>query len=305
MLPELPPWASPIRYVARNAPLAPYSVAPEKQQQLAEMTEGLTLELTDAPWWIFRYDPNHNKIEVSRGVFEILWGCSYAYFVIYKRLFEGRRTEEAVVFDLRADPELTAAALLLQWAVEQYLNHGDREWSNELPRPVQKPVDGSHEHVADELCLVAFGFILHHEIAHHRLRHSPNPEAAIEMELDADNGATDWLLGGLDQTDLRFLKRSLGIAIALVAMTGFAIHRGVLAAAEHPRSFDRLIHCLERHITHRDHKTWGFVAAVLKLHLDQAGIQVPADVTYRSFHDAVDTYIEALADLAEQSGRPT
>jgi hypothetical protein len=302
MPPPLPPWASPIIHVARYAPLAPYAVAPEKQQNLEDLTVGVKLVLVDAPEWIFHYDASSREIEASRGVFEVLWRCSYSYFVVYKRVFEGRRTDTATITDLRSDPELRGAALLLQWAVESYLNKGDREWPQELPHPIAAPVEASHEHVADELCLVAFASILHHEIAHHYLRHQPNPAAAIDQEREADNSAADWLLGGLDQNDPRFLKRSLGMAVALVAMTGFAIHQGDLSAGSHPRPFDRLIHSLERHVADEDHKAWGFVAGVLKLHLDQAEIPVPMDAIYPTFHAAVDAYMDALAEIAEQQG---
>lgn len=302
MPPPLPPWESPIKHVARYAPLAPYAVAVEKQHNLEDLTKGVKLVLVDAPNWIFLYDANTREIQASRGVFEVLWGCSYSYFVVYKRVFEGRRTDVATTTDLRSDDELLNAALLLQWSVEAYLNNGDREWPTGLPQPVEAPIQGSHGHVADELCLNAFAFILHHEIAHHYLGHRPNPASAIDQERDADNSAADWLLGGLDQKDPRFIMRSLGMAVALVAMTGFAIHRGELAARSHPRAFDRLIHSLQRHITDDDHKTWGFVAGVLKLHLDQANIAVPMDVVYPSFRAAVDADVDALAEIAEQRG---
>lgn len=292
----VPPFESPAKYIIKYIPAIAATVAPEKAEELLRLQRDAKLRLTNSGEWEFNINIKTKEITISRKVAEVFWCTGYAYVVIYQKIFEGRREEEPKTFDLHADEELSKAARLLQWAFESWISD-DSSWPSDLPKPLEHPVRESMENVADEIALCAIAYFLHHELAHAYLGHSPS-EDGIDQERDADYSAASWLLDGLEETDPRFQKRSLGIALAFAVFTAYGIHTGRFDGRTHPRHFDRLIHVLDRHIRDPEHSTWAVLVAMLKVHLDNAGVHAPTRIAV-SFRECVDSYVETLAEEYE------
>lgn len=152
---------------------------------------------------------------------------------------------------------------------------------------------------ADELALSSVAFLLHHELAHHRLGHPLTTDLTwkLDQERDADYAAADWILQGVPEDDPRFRKRALGIATALAVSAAYGVHTRRHDGMTHPRSFDRLFHTLSRHIRDDGDEVWGFVVGILELHMTEAGFTLPS-VLHASFKSCVDSYVEILAAKA-------
>ena len=169
-------------------------------------------------------------------------------------------------------------------------------WPATLLRPRENCERGSAENAADELALCATAYVIHHELAHHRLGHVATQygPSSIEQERDADYAAAEWILGKLSTTDPRFTKRALGVATALSLLTAHGIHTGHHGGETHPRSFDRLVNTLGQVLSDDYDRVWGFVVGIVNLHLNGVGI-VPPAVVHDSFKSCVDSYVELLA----------
>jgi hypothetical protein len=128
---------------------------------------------------------------------------------------------------------------------------------------------------AYQVTLCAVAFLLHHELAHARLRHEPLPPGAssIEHERDADYEAASWILGAAKGK--QFDKRTLGVAVSLAAMVGLRLLIGSDPARTHPCSFERPINTLAAHIHDPNHQAWGLAIVILTLYLDRERIPVP------------------------------
>jgi hypothetical protein len=202
--------------------------------------------------------------------------------------------ESGAEVDLRAKPALEEAVQLLDWAFDSWLNGETEAWPEGLPRPVAGPQTGSDHHVADELCLCATAYLLHHELSHLSLKHTAGDDP--EKERDADYAAADWILNGVGEEDDRFKKRILGVALTLLVTVQNGIHSGHYGGQSHPRSFDRLIHTLDRHVRNQNHVVWFFAATMLKLHLDNTErcLLIP-EGPFNSGRHCVDSYVEALS----------
>ena len=294
---------SPIAHAMKFLHRALVNIAPEREQEFDDAYAYFHLEYVDSAKWICHVDPRKRFIRLSRRVVEVTWCASYAYMVFYLKKIQGQRVHEAREIDLHSDQELSAAMQLLSWAYENWLNNEDTPWPDHLPQPEESPIKGSFKQVADELCLCAMAYILHHELAHIRLNHSPE-EKSTETERDADYAAADWIMHpSLAEYDPKFVKRALGIAVALEVLTSRGIYTGAFADDSHPPSYDRLVHTLRRFIDDPNHVVWGVVVATLKLHLDNACIPLP-DAAYDCFLDCVEDYANALSRGLAQKEAP-
>jgi len=191
---------------------------------------------------------------------------------------------------------------LLRWGFDRFVENTSVLWPHELLRPIESPPQGSPENAADELTLCAVAFLLHHELAHHRLGHPFTMDLPwkLDQERDADYAAADWILQGVAEDDARFTKRALGIATALAVLAAYGVHTARHDGETHPRSFDRLFHTLSRHIRDDYNKVWAFVVGILNLHMTDAGFTLPS-VTHSSFKSCLDSYVEILAEDAARA----
>jgi hypothetical protein len=143
------------------------------------------------------------------------------------------------------------------------------------------------------LCAVAF--LLHHELAHFRLRHpyrDPGQES-VEQERQADADAARWILAGCTGEILQ--KRSIGAMIAFITLVAKAIYCAPKEVPTHPPSFDRLLRSLQPYLPDPHHAAWGMAVIITKLHLDNAGIDA-GQKTFQSARDVAEAYALLLPD---------
>ena len=288
---------SPIKLVMAHVHAAPRNVVRERVSEFDAQFSDYVLEFLDDHKWIAHVDVDDRHIRVSRRVVEVLWAASLAYLRVFEAIKErtAGRMHESVLIEFAADGELQRVMKLFQWAMESWLNAEDVPWPADLPRPVPNPTKKSDADCADELSLAATAFILHHELAHIRLRHAGPGD--LDAERDADREAASWLLSGFDgDEDPKFIKRALGTATALGVLVARGIHTGDFGGTTHPRSFDRLMHALDRYVRYPNHLVWFFVIAMLTLHLDNAdhGTAVSKG-PYDSARACADAYVEAMS----------
>jgi hypothetical protein len=276
-------------------------IAPEKVDDLAQYFDEITLEVVVDSRWLCRIEPTSGLITVSYRAVEILWAVSYAYWTFYAKVVNGRMPCGQEV-DLSEDPELAAAMSLLRWGIAA--DGASEPWPVQTPSPLLSPSPGSLEYAAQQLCLGAAGLLLHHELAHKRLRHpgsnGSDKSWTLEAEKDADNFAADWILDQstcpADKREFRAISASVAL---LMATAFFGIHRGEYGGLTHPRVFDRLFNSLSRHLEPDNDGVWSFVGSVLLLHMQSMGIQLPPK-RYDSHFDFVNACVDRLAQEAEQ-----
>ena len=301
---------SPIRFVVRHINKIAYTIAKERGGELVPLIKPLSLHVTNGDRWEFSIRPGTGEIEISRRAMEILWSVAYGYYVVYRRIAEAKVAAGGadVVLDLTTDSELFDAVGLLRWGLYEFLAPATGsppiEMPSSGPRPIESPEEGSNERAADELALCAAGFFLHHEIGHQVLGHQRvtgdndlSKADSISQERDADYHAGDWILGAQDPSDQRFVKRALGIAVALVVDVARTIHADIHGGHSHPRPYDRLIHLFDRYLANDGwNVTWAFIVAALKLHFDNSPVTLPSRAKgHADFRAAVDAYVDVLA----------
>jgi hypothetical protein len=291
---------SPVAFLLKSVPQAMAAIAPERLADLTAATADVHFRITSEGRFRCYFDPDTRTIGIDRKVIELMWTSAYSYYVLDTVLQDVKDPKPPVVVDLTANPRSHRAMQLLKWAVSNHVRNTDVPWPTELPRPIPGLSDTSDEHVADEIALCALAFLLHHEFAHARLGHQVSPPGleSILQEREADYAAADWILGSLFAADPHgpvFVKRTLGITVALATMVGLGIQLGNHGGQTHPRDFDRMTQTIERHLDEPNHLVWAFALAILKLHIDQKKIQTP-DVEYSSVQECVNAYVGILAD---------
>ncbi len=291
---------SPIRHVMAHIHEAIVNIAREREGEFDHTFSEFVLEYLDDHQWICRVDRAKKHIWLSRKVMEVLWAASLAYFRLYdqlQRVMAGR-SSISIELNLRNGGVLQEGMRLLQWALNAWINNLDGEWPIHLPKPVPGPREKSDEHVSDELALCAIAFMLHHELSHIRLQHQGGNQVAAERE--ADEAATNWILVGVpDQQDWEFIKRTFGMAVALAVPVAYGIHTGKYGGRTHPRSYDRLIHELDRYVHDPNHDAWFFVTTILTLHLDNADHEAQVSKgPFNSARECVDAYVKALSHIS-------
>jgi len=282
--------ASPIDRIVRSLCRSLVLIAPERVSQVGELVDALTLIVSDEPRFVCNVEPELKTVRVSRRAMEIVWATSYAYFTFYSEVLAGKLITTKTVVELNSHPLLRDAMALLRWSLMS--NAGP--WPGNLPAPEEHPVAESNGHVANEIACAVFAFLFHHELAHIRLGHRPTADwiVSVDQERDADYAAADWILGKSPAHALA--KRTFGVAVGLVILVGRGIHFGFHDGETHPRTFDRLVFTLERHVADPGDLAWSFAMAVMKLHLDNARISVP-EIVFNSPKDAVNAYAEQLS----------
>ncbi len=282
-------------------PASMINIAPEQTAATTQALQGVAIVVRGDARWIAHYVPANNEIHISFRVLELFWCAAYAYVVLFDGVYAARDPNDRKPADLTQPPEVADAMKLLKWALQDWLDDGGAPLpANLLPSRLPRRL-GTRASVADELCLIAVGFILHHELAHHRLQHSADEGTdTLDQEKQADAAAAEWILDGVPLESLFMTKRAAGASIAMLAMTARSVHSGEAGGRKHPRHFDRLFNLLDRHLADLpDHSAWIFATVALKLHLDNSKITVPTD-EYDSFRDCLNSYI----DILEEATRP-
>ncbi len=288
---------SPLRDMIDLIPASMVNIAPERKDELVAAMQGASLVIEAEPKWVAHYEPSTKEIHLSVRVLELFWCAAYAYVVLFDEKYATRDPMDRTQTDLTKPESVANAMKLLRWAFQDWVDGNGTPIPKELIPQRLPRLLGSHASVADELCLCAVGFILHHELAHHRFQHTPGEAAAIlEQEKQADQEAAAWILDGVDPQSLFFTKRMAGASVATLAMTARGIHTKRHGGGAHPRHFDRLFNFLDRYAADQpNHSAWIFATVALKLHLDNSNVSTPT-TEFDSFRDCMSSYIDAIAD---------
>ena len=267
---------SPIRHLmADNLGNSVFNIAPERKSEFDISLDNFDLIYTNERRWKFcaDADPSKRVVFVSRGAVELIWCSSLADFLLYTRLIQGKKLDRPTEIDPHSDGGVSNALKLLRWAIICQLENDTADnWPPNLPIPQETPADGP-DNAANELCLVSCAFLLHHELAHIRLRHSAGVDNALSLsqEKEADIAAAEWVLDGIDADSLIFVKRMLGVVQAFLLATAIGLYGGNLGGNSHPFSYDRLTSLLNRFLGNANHITKAIAFAVLALHFKNSG----------------------------------
>lgn len=300
-IPSLDKFTSPAATLIPQIHAAIVNVAPERTNEFEKIFPDFTIVITDSAKWCFRVKMADKVIEVSVFCLETLWANAYAHILLYQRLVSGRMPDNEFAKKALASPECDIAAKLLRWITDRRTGAvTNSQWPSGLPSPSHPFNNEGQIHLANEVALGAFAFILHHELAHIYLLHYG---ADIDSERDADHAAVDWLLsdGNVDVDSLEGKKRLLFIAHALSVTVIKGIYDGDFDGETHPRSFDRLEYALARYLSDKNHLSRAFIAFVLHWHVGRSEIafrmkkQMPND-----FDDILQAFFESLAEFAER-----
>ena len=291
------------------------AVAPEKGPQVLKYIQEKDVKFIvdeKADRILFQANSGQQRIVVGLKCLARLWASAFAYFRIYDDVAKAKladpKTRER---DLRSTERMRQAGDMLKWAIEtdisikwEALTGLSRGSPREalpfgLPQPFAESKHASDQHVADELFLMALGYILHHELAHLKLGHvGEKGVVSILQEKDADREAANWLLDGLDdEWTPMFVKRALGIAVGLSWLASLNVYVGPAASKTHPPAYDRLYQVLAQHIEDGAHPVWAMVSLILSLHLQNQGIPFGENVEFGSFQEAANYYVDQIAKL--------
>lgn len=275
------------------------NVAPEKEAELyavlAKHDARFVMDQSTEAVFRARVTDGRNDVRCSVYGAEIMWAATYSYVAVHRLLKDyGAR-------DLRFadEPRTAAVPRLLDFAFERrYGQHFTDPWPAELPAPrLYMPGDAFDDVVlSTELWLCALAWILHHELAHIAIGHLVKPEQEVSDELAADDSATEWLMSGVSDATAK-LKRSLGIAIALVAVAGFSFDRNsrVPGKRTHPPTGERIMRALS-HATFDDHhQAQEFACVALKIHLDRNSLK-PSLGPFVDASECLFAYCRTLTD---------
>jgi hypothetical protein len=279
---------SPIARIARLVPASLELIAPERAPDLAPHVGRLTLHIVATREMICEFDPDSGDIAISALFLEVVWALTYGYHLFHVKVLNRPHWRGQEV-NLRVDAEVSAAMDLVAWAIRA--STSGEPWPTSAPSPSPNPQSNTFEYGAQQLALGATGVILHHELAHKYLQHRVS---TLATESAADFAAVDWVLHQDTCPPEQFGFRAMCVAIAFLLLAARSIHTGEYDGVTHPITFLRLVHSLRRHLTPEDHLVWGFVGAILSLHMQAMEIPLPTG-EYGAFSDFVDACVEQLA----------
>lgn len=241
---------SPILHLENQITGAPFNSAPEKETLCAmhrdtfHITFVLVDELIDKRIFRIRVrldEESNPEVVLPIVALEYLWAFSHYCWVLTQEYAQAQRNS-ASDFDCVGNKRLKESFDLLDWAKKNLTDSGVEQWPQTGPRPRHSPAShGDDEHVASEIFLCSLAWMLHHEIAHVVLNHPfVNTSLSDIEERDADEFATKWLLGGLEESDPRLKKRALGIAVAVLCLQSLEVVSVACLRNTHPAAYDRI-----------------------------------------------------------------
>ncbi|NOT87697.1 MAG: hypothetical protein HOP03_05905 [Lysobacter sp.] len=273
---EALPLRSPVLIFERQIAGSAFAVAPEREEELLVAAPTFSLALSNDKGFYIRVNMSTHEAILPIATLEYLWTCAYLFWVLYQEYVDAQRRGDEQL-DLSARRNVCDAIDVFNWARNNQKISGVEDWPDALPRPSR---GGVHDDVsvANELFLVAVAWIIHHEIAHIRAKHpAMHRSYAVQQEIEADEMATDWILSGCEDSELR-RKRQLGMVTALLAMQLLDEPLGAdTYVSTHPPTVERLYACLDRAQVNDDGVPRAFAAVVLQLQLAQFELSIPLD----------------------------
>ncbi len=298
---------SPIQPLIKHLAASPYLLAPERDNELKELVDEHNIQIEFVEHddtSLLVVDPATGLIRFGFAFAERLWAYGLAYTEVMALV---QRSEPGVELELDNDPATKPAIKLLEWARDCERARKQTPWPDSLPRHVSGAPAGTSTYAADEMFLCMGGWALLHEIAHvvgeHHNRGANTSAARHELEYEADDWASRWVL---DQcpTDPRVrTKRSLGAAFSLSIISSFEVHDRAGAAWSHPDPLKRLLRFLDTHVPETPGQqagptdlVWWASQTILMLHLRSTGKKPPVTV-HADFRSAL---VEAIDMIDEE-----
>ena len=287
---------SPITLLQTAIAGSAFRVAPERADELKELDDlhNFALVLTDEKGFAFRINTQTHEVMLPIAALEYIWCCAYLLHVLYEA-YVAAQGAEAPQLNLASMAKCSRAIDLVNWSMNNMILSGLDRWPADIPAPVSDPEPRTDIHIANELFLLAVGWLLHHEISHVVLGHQPVHKVfSRQKEKEADLRATEWVVT-LVPTDEERQKRSLGIAAALLSMQFLDRPDEIVDGyvRSHPISVERLDYCLTRANALDDGAVCAFATVALQFHLGQFGITAPLDGT--SIRDVLSGFMVAFA----------
>jgi hypothetical protein len=239
---------------------------------------GITLEMVDEPKFDIRVrtrDEHPNPVIVLPiAALEYLWAFSHYSWVLNQEYATAQKSGKAD-FDCVGNDRLQRSFRLLTWSKSNLVGSGREPWPEECPRPPGNAEHCSDEHVATELFLCALGWMLHHELGHVVLKHPLITTSFSEQEeRAADKHATDWLLCGLHEDDLRLKKRSISISAAILCLQSLEVDSVSCLRNTHPDAHQRLFACTSSYKVGQEEIVEAFCTIILQYLFHEKGIKV-------------------------------
>lgn len=253
-----------------------FAVAPEREQDLVAGAPTFSLALSDDKGFHIRVNMSTHEATLPIATLEYIWTCAHLLWVLYQEYIEAQQKGESQI-DVSTRPSICTALDAFNWARNNQAISGVQRWPEGLPMPARGDcVDAIA--VANELFLVAVAWIIHHEIAHVRERHPMlHKSYAIQQEIEADQIATDWVLGECHNPEQR-KKRQLGMVTALMAMQLLDEPPGANTyISSHPPTVERLYACLERAKVDDNGVPRAFAAVAMHFQMAQFDLRFPLD----------------------------
>ena len=302
---------SPIVSVMNSLHNAIVNVAPERKGEFDKTFDNFTLKYLNDSKRLCRINIDTNTIELSCAYVEVVWCASYAHLSLYLSLQEklkdkdlAKLSESERSIDLNS-PEYREIIKLLEWAKKKFLDSTGDSWPLDFPKPSENPPKGSIIHFSNELCLCAVAFMLHHELAHIRLKNDTYGDIKKEIERQADFDAAEWILNKDNMGDkLKRIKRLLGIATAFIVLNMKGIYSRDFSDKNHPPSYDRLMYTLQHVIDEDETLIWAFIAYALLIHISIARTGSPnkASSGFQISFEWANAIANYLADFGLKKG---
>ena len=305
---------SPIVSIMNSLHNAIVNVAPERKGEFNKTFDNFTLKYLNDSKCLCRIEMDKNTdtntIELDCALVEVIWCASYAHLRLYLSLQEklkdkdlAKLSESERSIDLNS-PEYREIIKLLEWAKKKCLDSTGDLWPLDFPKPSENPPKDSIIHFSNELCLCAVAFILHHELAHIRLKNETDEDNIKEIERQADIDAAEWILNKDNMEDkLKRRKRLLGIATAFIVLNMKGIYSRDFSDKHHPPSYDRLMHTLQHFIDEDETLIWAFIAYALSVHISIARTSSPnkASSGFQTFLEWANAIANYLADFSSKN----
>lgn len=291
---------SPVLALAQTIAASPFRVAPEAAAALDAFLRAndLVLEITDDPTVFAEVIPPRGPIRIGIHALDLLWAAAHSYLVLFDEHEKANR-RGAELFEVGATTRTRSAFELYRWALEQYLSRTTSAWPSPSILPLASPECGTEAHATNELFLVAIAWIIHHEIAHVRLKHDNLFVRPIEEETAADKQATLWVCTGTEISS-ELQKRALGMATAILVLAACDLKTARTASVTHPLSFERLMLSLDHSGLAEDSKVFAFVYVLIQIHVAEVGEEFHrADGSFRDM--CVDGCLE-IRSLSQRNG---
>jgi Peptidase U49 len=278
--------------LAKSAEMTILTLAPERWKSLIDEDDlqKVSFAWTDSAKCLPSIKLPSGAITIPKPGATLIWAAAYQYWVLYLEYLKDQNAG-AEFFSLVSTLRRTKAQLTYFWALHHY-EHPSQARFPDLPDPTD--TDDEDVRVANELYLVALGWILHHEFAHLRCNHPPISAIEHQEEKQADLEATKWIFEACTDTAQR-KKRALGMSVAILLLTAIGLKSGDFDDRTHPKAFVRLDYCLEAAGLDDDHIAFAFSTLMMRVHLTSAGIGLPSSDGAQSHREVFSDHLYAVS----------